>query len=99
MTTGGIDKLFDSLETAALYGEFSITRNLWKKDVKFLESNGLVVKFIAPTMRKGEGLYLICWDNGEVPMENYDERDDSLKAVNRLWAMAYKYHKEKKFKK
>ena len=99
MTTGGRDKLFDSLEIAALRGEFSITRKLWRKSVKLLEDHGLSVKFISSTTRKGEGLYLICWDNGEIPMENYDEKNKSLKPVNRLWAMAYNYHKQKGFKK
>ncbi len=97
MTTGGTDKLFEFLEAEASRGEFSVTRKLWKKELRQLQDNGLSVKFISDTPRKGEALYLICWDNGEVPMDDYNEKNKTLKAVNRLWAMAYNFHKQKGF--
>ena len=51
----------DRMENAADYGEMDINLYLWKKSIKRLRKNGLVVTERYPSKRKGEVYCNISW--------------------------------------
>lgn len=90
MTGGGKFSLIGYLEhVAGELGKYSIRSKAWDKDAAKLLEEGLKVKLICPTPRKGEHYYLFDWSQAIVDMENYSPSDPHLDRANRLWVMAY----------
>lgn len=60
------------LETAAANGQMDIHLFLWKKEIRRLEKNGLVVMTKYPARRKGEYYCNISWAGKREAGENED---------------------------
>ena len=79
----------DRLENAASYGEMEMDLFLWKRSIKRLRKNGLVVTEKFPTQRKGEFFCNVSWKE-----ERSGEPLGDFTQANQLHKMAVEARKK-----
>ena len=84
MTMGRMS-LEERLEMAAEFGKYFCFLNVWKKNIKDLREDGLIVDEQYPVC-KGKYYCRISWELG------YPKKNQPLTRANRLWQIATKHN-------